>query len=387
MRIAILTTDMREDRRDYSREHPVMGFAPEALLQGFAGLTEVEVHVISCLKKPVISSHKIAPNITYHGLVVPKIGWMRTAYQGCIRAVRKKLREIDPDIVNGLGSERDCAMNAAFSGFPNVITIYGNMSALAQLHRARVGSYLWLAARLENFALRRTQGIICISDYVQDLVSKYEARKWLVACAIQRMFFEHPKKAKPALKPLLINVGVISERKRQQQVLLLLASLRDGGLDFDTLFVGHSASNSAYAVKFAHMLRTVNQRLGGFEYIPSMANAEFCDLYDRASAMVHFSSEESFGLIFAEAIARGLYLFASDVGAIREISQGVDRVQIFGAEAWEALKEAIRTWLVSGRCSEPRPENAPHNFVEKYHPVSAARTHVGIYREVMGMFG
>lgn len=88
MRIAILTTDLREDRRDYSSEHPVMGFAPEALLQGFARLPEIEVHVISCLKKPVKSPDQIARNITYHGLVVPRIGWMRTGYQGCIRAVQ-----------------------------------------------------------------------------------------------------------------------------------------------------------------------------------------------------------------------------------------------------------------------------------------------------------
>ena len=40
----------------------------------------------------------------------------------------------------------------------------------------------------------------------------------------------------------------------------------------------------------------------------------FVCLFDRASAMIHFSSEESFGLTFAEAVARGLYLFASDVG-------------------------------------------------------------------------
>ena len=48
----------------------------------------------------------------------PKIGWLRTLYQGCVRATRRKLREIQPDIVHGQGTERDCAIGAVLSGFP-----------------------------------------------------------------------------------------------------------------------------------------------------------------------------------------------------------------------------------------------------------------------------
>ncbi len=96
MRIAILTTDLRESNRDYGRAEPLMGIAPGALLQGFAQLQEAEVHVVSCVQRPVASLEKIAPNIFYHSILVPKIGWLRTLYQGCFRATRRKLREINP---------------------------------------------------------------------------------------------------------------------------------------------------------------------------------------------------------------------------------------------------------------------------------------------------
>ncbi len=94
---------------------------------------------------------------------------MRTGYQGCIRAVRKKLKEIRPDIVHGQGTERDCAISAVLSGLPNVLTIHGNMNAIANC-TCPIGSFHWLAARLEDFTLSRTDGIICISDYVKNLV-------------------------------------------------------------------------------------------------------------------------------------------------------------------------------------------------------------------------
>src|SRR5665213_1482490 len=177
MKIAILTTDNREHHRKYNLPAPYFGTAPEALLQGFAQLPAAEVHVISCTQRPFVSSpEKLADNIFYHSLLVPKIGWLRTGYQGCIRAVRKKLKEMQPDIVHGQGTERDCAMAAIFSGFPNVVTIHGNMAELARLFPARVGSYGWLTARLENFALRRTTGVFCNSAYTEGLV-RPRARK------------------------------------------------------------------------------------------------------------------------------------------------------------------------------------------------------------------
>src|ERR1017187_1184757 len=146
MRVAILTSDNRESFKDYTNPMPCMGFAPDALLQGFAGLPDAEIHVVSCLQQPVSSPEKLADNIWYHGLLAPKIGWLRTGYQGCIRAVRRKLKEIRPDIVHGQGTERDCAISAAFSGFLNVVTVHGNMRLIAQVNHARPFSFLWLAA-------------------------------------------------------------------------------------------------------------------------------------------------------------------------------------------------------------------------------------------------
>ncbi len=384
LRVGFLTSDGREIIRRYERPKPEFGQAPEALLQGFAEIPEIEVHVVSCTQQPMRAPEKLADNVWFHSLHVPKIGWMRTGYQGCIRAVRKKLKEIRPDIVHGQGTERDCAISAVFSGFPNIITIHGHHAELARRFRARIGSHAWCAARLEEFTLPRTQGIICISDYVKNLVSQYKLPTWVVPNAIQKMFFDFPRINPPAGgRPLLVNVGVISERKRQHELLGLLESLREEGLQFDTLFVGRSSPDSIYATEFMVRLELANQKNGGFEHTHRLDDASFCQLFDRAAAMIHFSAEESFGLTFAEAIARGLYLFASDVGAIRDIAQGVDRVQILGQNDWEGLKRAVRQWLVSGGDRLPRPSSPPAEFVQRYHPKFVAQRHLEIYREVL----
>ena len=193
MKIAILTADNREQMKDYDNPTPYFGTAPEALLQGFVEIGGAEIHVISCVRQPVRAPEKIADNIWYHNLHVPKSGWLRTGYQGCIRASRKKLREIRPDIVHGQGTEHNNALGAIFSGFPNVVTIHGNMKAMAELYPARIGGYYWLTARLEDYTLRRTDGVLCNSVYTESLAApRATGARWSVANAVRREFFQPP---------------------------------------------------------------------------------------------------------------------------------------------------------------------------------------------------
>ena len=46
MKVAVVTTDNRQHYQTYGATTPTFGAAPEALLQGFALLPELEVHVV-----------------------------------------------------------------------------------------------------------------------------------------------------------------------------------------------------------------------------------------------------------------------------------------------------------------------------------------------------
>jgi glycosyltransferase involved in cell wall biosynthesis len=383
MKIALLTTDNRDMNRDYAAYMPVFGTAPEALLQGFVGLPGVEVHVLSCTQQPMKSPATLAENIHFHSLHVPKFGWLRTGYQGCIRATRRKLREIQPDIVHGQGTERDCAISAVFSGYPNVVTIHGKMTDIAEIKRARIGSFYWCASRLENFTLPRSSGIICISTYIENLAKPYGVPLWLIPNALQRNFFDFPRTQQERKIPLLLNVGVVSERKRQRELLKILRELCTEGLDFETLFVGSSDSDSPYAIAFQGELAAAQAELGKFSYLPHRGVDEMCRLFDASAAVIHFASQETFGLVFGEALARNVYLFASDVGSIRDISEGVSGVEIFNLNDWDSLKSAVRRWLRTDAFKIPKPAASPEALVKRYHPAEVARQHLQVYREIL----
>lgn len=193
LKVGILTTDNRFHFKEYDRPKPSFGTAVEALFQGFSHFhSELEIHVISATQEPLVSPAQLAPNIHYHSLLVPKIGWLRTAYQGCIRAARAKVRELNLDLVHGQGTERDCAMEAVFSGRPNLLTLHGNMRAVARAIGAPRLSYHWFQAWLESFALRRTGAVFCNSSYTEEQVRPLNPRVISMPNPVREIFFFTP---------------------------------------------------------------------------------------------------------------------------------------------------------------------------------------------------
>jgi glycosyltransferase involved in cell wall biosynthesis len=380
MRVALLTTDSRQHYGTFHEARPSFGTAPEALLQGFAELPGLEVDVLSCLQEPVAPSCRLAENIRFHALHVPKWGWMRSGYAGCIRAVRRKLRELRPDLVHGQGTERDCAVSAIFSGFPNVVTIHGNMAALARMFGARVGSFGWLAARLEDFTLRRTTGVFCNSAYTEHLVRPRARRTWRVPNAIRDPFFASAKTSPNPQRCIVLNVGVISARKRQLELLDLAMRLRRQGVEFELHFIGHADPAEPTAREFLGKVQEA-EALGCARYLGPKSTEELIALFDSAHGLIHFPTEEAFGLVVPEAMARNLKVFGARVGGIVDIVAGVPGAELVDPEDWAGLTDTLTCWVRSGF---PRPAGADTIVRERYHPRVVARQHLEIYEEVLG---
>ena len=379
MKIAIFTTDSREHFREYQKEAPYFGAAPAALLEGFDRLGEPEIHVISCAQASLSSPHKLAQNIWFHSHYVPKRGWLRTGYLGCVLASRRLLKKIRPDLVHGQGTERDCALSAVLSGFPNVLTIHGNMAELARLFHARLMSFYWLAARLENFTLPRTAGVFCNSAYTQALVKPRNPKTWLVPNPLGLAFFENPRPHPTRGSiPIFLVIGVVNPRKRQQELLECFRKLRLDGCQFQVRWIGQ-CPDDPYGKKFLEAL--VDSSLSDWNFfVGPLDQAGLIQEMDAASALVHFPFEESFGLVAAVALARGLKVFSSEVGGLKEICAGSTDAVLIPPEGWTSLRKAIANWIQLG-C--PPPQESPQIMQARYHPKVIARRHVEIYREVM----
>jgi glycosyltransferase involved in cell wall biosynthesis len=296
LKIAVITTDNRQNDRKYSLAAPYFGTAPGALLQGFAQIAELEVHVISCAQQPMKSPEKLAENIWFHSLHVPKVGWMRTSYQGCVRAVRRKVKSINPEVVHGQGTERECAISTVFSKFPNVLTIHGNMRLIAEVNKAKPFSFFWLAAQMEKVTLPRTRGVVCITHYTQDAVKDLVQRTWVVPNAVDETFFS--VNAEPDASRTILCVGMVCYRKNQNAFIKALDPIAAES-KFKVLFLGGVNAEEVFGSEF---LELVSQRpwceYGGF------ANRErLRQILKTASILALPSLEDNCPMVVLEALA------------------------------------------------------------------------------------
>ena len=355
-----------------------MGMAPEALLKGFSTLPGVEVHVVSCLQQPVPVPEQVIDNIRYHTLHVPRMGWMRTGYQGCIRAVRGKLREIQPDIVHGQGTERDCAISAVFSGFPNVLTIHGNMRIIAAVNHARPFSFLWLAARLETFTLPRANGVVCITNYTREIVKPLARRTWLLPNAVERSFFEVMPSPNPANPPIGLCVGTICFRKNQNAFIRALDTLA-GEKKFRITFLG-DVGNDAYGTEF---LQLVKER-PWCEFAGWAGRDQLKDHIRAASFLVLPTREDNCPMVVLEAMATGLPVLASDVGGVPDLIQPEKNGLFCDPLKPESFAVGVRRLLEDPALSARLATAAKLEARARFHPDVIARRHLEIYREVLG---
>jgi len=379
MKIAMIIPDNRDEFREYDKPVPCFGPAPAALLEGLAEKPDCEVHLVSCVHRAMTAPGKIAGNIYCHAAGVGQWGWLRGGYLGCIRAVRRKLREIQPDIVHGQGTERYCALAAVFSGFPNVITIHGNMRAVAEFYRSPIGSFHWLAARLEPLALRKTVGVFCNSAYTERLVAPQAKRVWRVPNALRAPFLDRPLSTSRPAHPILLNVGSLLAHKRQTEILAVARKLWQRGFRFELQFAGDTHTKNGYTANFLRQLREA-ESAGYARHLGELPLDQLITTMDAASALVHFPGEEAFGLVVAEALARNLKLFAGSTGGVADIATGVEGAELFPGQDWPGLEKSLARWLETG-CL--RPQSASAVMHQRYAPEVIARRHIEIYREAL----
>jgi glycosyltransferase involved in cell wall biosynthesis len=378
MRIAFLTTDNREHWKRYGETAPIIPPSQEPLLDGFTRLPGIEVHVISCARQAMESPAKLGENIYFHSLVVPKLGWGRTLFQGCARAVRRKVRELDIDVVHGHGTERDCAVSAAFSGKPNVLTIHGNMRRLARMSGARVPSPLWVSARLESWVLPRTDGVICLSQHTQRLVEASARRTWLVPNAVDRRYFSVQSTVGEAI-PELLCISNVNPLKNQCH-LIEVADRLVREHPFRLLFLGNGSTDD-YGARFREMIAA----RPWCEHHGYVGRDELSSFLARAYLLVHPSLEDNCPMAILEAMAAGVPVVANRIGGIPDLVAHGETGFLYehGDGTSDSLGQYLQRLLASRAERDSLAQAAAVRAQGKFHPEVIARQCVNIYRETL----
>jgi glycosyltransferase involved in cell wall biosynthesis len=304
---------------------------------------------------------------------------MRTLYLGCIRAVRSKLREIQPDIVHGQGTERDCAISAVLSGIPSVLTIHGNMRLISRVNHAKPFSFLWLAAQLERWTIPRSRGVVCITHYTEDAVRDLAERTWVVPNAVDASFFDVNAQPPEGKVPKLLCVGHVCLRKNQNAFIRALDSLSPAG-KFELVFLGLAQAGNSYDEEF---LRLVRER-PWCSYRGMADRVQLKDYLREATALTLPSLEDNCPMVVLEAMAAGVPVIAAKVGGLPDlIEEGKNGFFCDPLDA-RSMAEAVGRIFRNRSSAGDLAKRAKEEAMKRFLPEVIAKRHVEIYREVLG---
>ena len=403
MRIAILTTDNRENDRRYDLEAPYFGTAPTGLFSGFAEILNeeskiqnpkskisspgpvTEIHVISCTQRPMRSPEKLGENIFFHSLHVPKWGWLKTGYAGCILATRKKLRELRPDVVHAQGTERECAISASFCPYPRVLTIHGNLRLIRKVLKPWPWSALALQSRLEGFAIPRFDGILCITNYTKAAVAHEARRTWVVPNAVDPDFLDLGQERQRFIQnqksniqnPMILVVANVDARKNQIAFIRALDPLASS-IPFEVKFFGR-CWNDDYGREFQSL---VAER-PWCEYGGMIGRAELRKEFAGASLLALPTHEDNCPMVVLEAQAAGIPVMASNVGGVPDLVEDGVTGLLTDPLRPDTMQEAISRLLTDPGLAARLAENGSRQANKRFHPRVVAKRHLEVYRELL----
>jgi glycosyltransferase involved in cell wall biosynthesis len=376
MKIVQITTDNRNQFGDRSLSFPYFGTAPTGLFDGFTNMDGVEIHVVSCTSVKMVAPQKLAPNVWFHQPVVPKIGWGRSLFGGCVIAVRQLLKDIQPDIVHGQGTERDCAMAAVLSGYPNVLTIHGNMRVHASRPEQKGSFYYKMAAVLESFCLKRTRGVVAISTYTRDLVQDLTPRTWLLPNAVDKRFFNIQLQAPEV--PRILFVGSLDPRKNPLGLLEACAPMLRVG-ECTLALAGQFHAQSEYG----RDVMKLAESLPGITFLGFLDRDALASEFARSSLLVLPTFEDNCPMVVLEAMAAGIPVAASRVGGVPDLIEHEKDGLMFDPHKTADVRNSLERLTKDPVLRQALSSGGRAKAMASFHPRVIAERHVEIYREVL----
>jgi len=157
-------------------------------------------------------------NQTFIVLPTSKKGRASSLFKEDRAAIAKALRQINPDVVHGWGTEDVYALAAVTSPYPSIVSMQGILTHY--IFHARTDWRTCFQALLEFFILRKTKILTCESRWAKPILQRRAPRAEIgcVEYGVHPDFFAAQWQPDPN-RPVALFVGTLVPRKGIQDVL------------------------------------------------------------------------------------------------------------------------------------------------------------------------
>lgn len=194
---------------------------------------------------------------------------------------------------------------------PSVISVHADLD---DQRRCEKRALHYMRRLLEYYSLRRADTVICVTRYLQSYAERYGAKRVTVIYnRVSSEQFANPRERDTgegqAAKVRILSVGRMVRQKYQECLIRAM-----DGLDARLTLVGDGMLRE-------HLMRVVGQlRLENrVEFVRAVPHAEIVRYYHATDIFAIATHYEGFCIPVLEAMAAGLPVVASRVGAIEEI--------------------------------------------------------------------
>ncbi len=211
-----------------------------------------------------------------------------------------------------LGWHAFIAWGAKLAGVRRVCAHVGNLPPVW------TGGAFWKFKALVQLGRPVTHRLLCCSTYIRDAtirdfsLNPAETLTVYNACDLDRFLLREPRLL-PHPLPRAGMVARLEEHKDQPTLIQAIALLRDQGTKVEALLIGEGSRRSALEQLIQHLQLNDQVRLLGMRRDIANLLGEL-DLFVFAA-----KPDEGFGIALAEAMAAGVPIVATDVGACREV--------------------------------------------------------------------
>lgn len=145
----------------------------------------------------------------------------------------------------------------------------------------------------------------------------------------------------PTQSARLLFVGTVTPRKRLHALIEALAALPE--CDYTLTVVGDDRRDLDYACRVRALLRAHESVARRTEWLGRVDEGRLHGLYRSSDVLVSTSSFEGYGMALAEAVAAGLGVVSTDVGAVPEVLRRGEEALLVPLDEPQKLSAALRS--------------------------------------------
>lgn len=369
-------SDAPEAVRSLPKRHPASWL--QSGVEEFKKTPGIKLHVLEVSKGVPHNISFDSGGVSFHCLKVPG-GWRApTLFWIDTLVIRKKLKEISPDVLHAWGTERGAALIAARLRYPSLVSVQGLLEYYDGI--AKLNRHEQLAARLERVSLRRARIVSGESSFVINWLRAHypHLQPHHVEHSPGRAFYEVIRR--PETKPVyFLAVGTLSYRKGTDLLLLALDRLKEE-LNFRVTLMSLVHDDAMIAEMKQRTSPGLWERVTIMYAPPANTVAEHLS---RATIVLCPTRADTGPVAVKEAVVAGVPVIGSNIGGIPDYVSAGQNGFVFPSDDLDAFTAQIRQACVHPLFSRGLVDGEILKRVREHlSPATMAERFLGIYRQL-----